>query len=167
MSKNISCDIIQDLLPSYVEGIISNESKDLIESHINTCSNCKKEFENMSLLIEIEPIEEKKLDYFKEIHKKCRNILIICILLNLIAFIGSIFYTDANVDEALFTLILYLFVIILISTKFLLPLLGAIVSILAYKKTKKKWLLLPFLICASMLLYSFFIVIENTIKYGF
>lgn len=45
MEKN--CNIIADLLPLYVDGICSNESKVLIEEHIKTCKSCEKLLKDM------------------------------------------------------------------------------------------------------------------------
>ena len=41
----ISCDIIRDLLPLYVEDIASRDSRRLVDNHLNGCEECKKELE--------------------------------------------------------------------------------------------------------------------------
>ena len=33
----ITCDVIQDLMPSYIDGILSEDSKALVEEHMGTC----------------------------------------------------------------------------------------------------------------------------------
>ena len=38
----ITCDVIQDLMPSYIDGILSEDSKVLVEEHIGTCQECRK-----------------------------------------------------------------------------------------------------------------------------
>ncbi|MEG1993978.1 MAG: zf-HC2 domain-containing protein [Oscillospiraceae bacterium] len=70
---NISCKIIEDLLPLYVDGVCSEESKRLVEEHIRTCPTCKKEFQNMVSEIETQQVpqcvdDENKL--FSRITKK-------------------------------------------------------------------------------------------------
>ena len=167
MKENISCGIIQDLLPNYVEGTISNESKELVDIHLDKCINCKKEFKNMSSPIGVDPIKEREFDYLKGIHKKCKNILLICIILSCVAFILAIFNSEPNIDEAFFTLALYLMIIVVVIIKYLLPLFGAIVSILNYKKTKKKWLILIFIMCSYIFLNSLISLINNIVNYGF
>ena len=37
----LSCDVIQDLLPLYHDGVCSKESKRIVEEHIATCAACK------------------------------------------------------------------------------------------------------------------------------
>ena len=36
MIKN-ECDIVKDLLPNYIEGILSDNSKEFVDKHIKTC----------------------------------------------------------------------------------------------------------------------------------
>lgn len=43
----ITCDVIQDLMPSYVDGILSEDSQALVEEHMGTCQECRKMYEIM------------------------------------------------------------------------------------------------------------------------
>lgn len=36
----MKCEIIRDLLPLYADGLTSEESNQLIEAHIQSCSEC-------------------------------------------------------------------------------------------------------------------------------
>ena len=45
--EKISCNIARDLLPLYVEGILSEETAQVVEMHLQTCKSCKKDFETM------------------------------------------------------------------------------------------------------------------------
>lgn len=165
MKENISCEIVQDLLPNYIEGILSNESKELVSNHLDNCVYCKKEHGSMTTVIHIDSFEERRINYLKGIHKKSASILLLCIILSIITFIISVFYSEANFGEGLFTLTLYFIFMIIIIIKFALPLLGAIVSILWYKKTKKKRIIPIFVICLCLLFYSLATVINNIINY--
>ncbi|KMM37985.1 zf-HC2 domain-containing protein [Guptibacillus hwajinpoensis] len=44
---NISCNMIRDILPLYVENLASQDTRDLVEEHIASCENCKKRLEEM------------------------------------------------------------------------------------------------------------------------
>lgn len=54
----IACNVIQDLMPLYIEKIASKETEQLVEEHLRECEKCKREFEggdefngkNLSLL---------------------------------------------------------------------------------------------------------------------
>ena len=37
-----SCNIIEDLLPLYVDDMVSEDSRQLIEGHLKTCPACRK-----------------------------------------------------------------------------------------------------------------------------
>jgi predicted anti-sigma-YlaC factor YlaD len=43
----IDCATIRDLLPLYVDDVVSKESRALISGHIAGCEECKKEYEKM------------------------------------------------------------------------------------------------------------------------
>lgn len=45
--EKISCNIIKDLLPLYVDGILSEETTKMVEYHLETCKDCQKEYEVM------------------------------------------------------------------------------------------------------------------------
>ena len=43
----ISCNMIRDILPLYVENMASQDTRDLVEEHIASCENCTKRLEEM------------------------------------------------------------------------------------------------------------------------
>lgn len=43
----ISCAMADDLLPLYVDGICSNDSKIALEEHLSACDSCRKKFDQM------------------------------------------------------------------------------------------------------------------------
>ena len=56
MIKN-ECDIVKDLLPNYIEGILSDNSKEFVDKHIKTCKYCK---DTLDMLKNGEKIEEAR-----------------------------------------------------------------------------------------------------------
>ena len=44
----ISCDVIRDLLPLYVEDMLSNDSKNIVDEHIEQCESCGDELKKLS-----------------------------------------------------------------------------------------------------------------------
>ena len=42
MTHNISCDVIQDIIPLYYDNVCSEKSRDLVEEHLKTCENCRR-----------------------------------------------------------------------------------------------------------------------------
>lgn len=45
--NKITCEIIKDLLPLYIDDVCSDDSKYILEEHISHCESCKKELENI------------------------------------------------------------------------------------------------------------------------
>ena len=45
---SVSCDIIKDLLPLYHDGVSSEESKKIIEKHLEDCNECKNYLNGIS-----------------------------------------------------------------------------------------------------------------------
>ncbi len=85
MEKKKLCNIIKDLLPSYIENLTNEETNSFIESHIADCSECKELLENMQKEIEVNSPkkEEKNFKYIKRYSQKLkifRNILLIIAL---------------------------------------------------------------------------------------
>ena len=56
--KEIKCTVIQDLLPLYVDEVVSNDTKSLVNEHLLTCGDCRNEYEQMKGTIYV-PIENK------------------------------------------------------------------------------------------------------------
>ena len=90
---NFTCDIIQDLMPSYIDGICSESSKNLIEKHIKECEVCAMKLKALS-----EPVEEKTYDAalissnpLRKIKKRHRTTIILCILSTALIIIISMF----------------------------------------------------------------------------
>ncbi|MGL4763055.1 MAG: zf-HC2 domain-containing protein [Sarcina sp.] len=52
MSK-LSCDVIKDLISLYIDDLLSDDSKNIVDEHIKTCETCKLYLEEISEPIEI------------------------------------------------------------------------------------------------------------------
>ena len=78
MENKISCDVIKDLLPTYLDELTSEESNQMIEAHINECAECKKTLENMrtpEIDEEQIEIEKKEIDFLKKSRKHLETVL--------------------------------------------------------------------------------------------
>ncbi len=90
---NNECEIVKDLLPLYADDICSDSSKQLVEEHISTCTDCKQELEDYRYNIGdgYEKIDEKKIisDFSRKL--KIRNLkkVIISVVLCLVIIAGS------------------------------------------------------------------------------
>ena len=83
------CDIVQDLLFSYSDAILSKTSTEFVEEHLKNCSICKEYLNEIKIENDKEN-SEKEIDFFKEIRRKLnkKNILIYISLIIIIFIIG-------------------------------------------------------------------------------
>ena len=45
--EKISCSIAKDLMPLYMDGVLSAETTEVMKAHLESCGNCRKEYETM------------------------------------------------------------------------------------------------------------------------
>ncbi|MEK4427203.1 zf-HC2 domain-containing protein [Solibacillus sp. FSL K6-1523] len=66
--NEIKCTIIQDLLPLYIDEVVSDDTNAMVEEHLKSCEKCKKEYQAMTQDVYIPLQTETSL--FKRIKKK-------------------------------------------------------------------------------------------------
>lgn len=107
--NNVSCQIIQDLLPLYCDGVCSEESRKMILTHVQTCEKCKEELRVLDLPIDI-PEETMEVEaaaaaskaWKKNKRKAFHTGLILAALLVAIAmavFLGSHYMQTCSADD--------------------------------------------------------------------
>ncbi|WP_026674801.1 zf-HC2 domain-containing protein [Alkalihalobacterium bogoriense] len=69
--KEIKCTIIQDVLPLYIDGVVSHDTKEMVDIHLKTCENCRKEYESMKQELYI-PVDNQTSP-IKNMKRKWRN----------------------------------------------------------------------------------------------
>lgn len=75
MKNDLSCAVVQDLLPSYVEGLTAAETGEAVERHLNTCPDCAAKRAAMSAPAEAAEPEtaEREVDYLKRVRRRNRG----------------------------------------------------------------------------------------------
>ncbi|MEE6452729.1 zf-HC2 domain-containing protein [Gottfriedia acidiceleris] len=102
---NNKCNIVRDLLPSYIDNICSKESNQFIEEHLTTCLTCGKILDTMKSdinisdeIYKIERLETKKpfkkVSGFLNFQKKFTNYILIFALISLL--FGIYFLANSN-----------------------------------------------------------------------
>jgi len=85
MKKEIKCNIVQDLLPNYIEKLTCEDTNKVIEEHLNECEVCKKSYNQMITEIrEIEKAPRAELKFLKKVKKTKLLAATISIILTLI-----------------------------------------------------------------------------------
>lgn len=108
MKNELSCDVIRDLLPSYAEGLASQETTEAVERHLKDCDKCKK---LMSLVISKSDKDKagiRDIDYLKTIRKKNQrrvlaSILATGLIIAAILFIWIQYNSVLNVVEIVYS----------------------------------------------------------------
>ncbi|MBQ3931157.1 MAG: DUF4825 domain-containing protein [Firmicutes bacterium] len=92
MSEKLSCHIVKDLLPHYIDGLTSEETSQDIMEHLKQCKDCRSQYEAMSgRMLENEKITQerdgKEIDYLKKVRRRSRitALVLVCAALLVIA----------------------------------------------------------------------------------
>lgn len=120
MNKN-DCNVVRDLMPLVLDRVASDESRGLVEEHMASCGECRKQYEAMKA----DMPEETRTEYEEEQRtimealrtvkrqQKKRRIMRIVLpaVISLAVLIGGMFlyaylcvWTDMAVDNSLYTL---------------------------------------------------------------
>ncbi len=69
MENKLNCAVVQDLLPSYVDGLTSDVSNQAIETHLEACTDCNEALRRMR---EPEPtsVPQTEVDYLKKVRRR-------------------------------------------------------------------------------------------------
>ncbi len=89
----MNCNVIQDLLPSYVDDICSQDTRELVQGHVAECAQCREKLEKMkNTEIVAGKAAGKQVDYLKKIrstitHRESLGKLMLVLLVG-IAYAG-------------------------------------------------------------------------------
>lgn len=90
---NIPCSIILDLLPSYVDGLCSEESNTLVEKHLEGCEGCRKACEALQAPVEVDALQKqenlKSVNPLKKIRKEQFYRVGFAVLLTLVLVVSA------------------------------------------------------------------------------
>ncbi|WP_202080423.1 zf-HC2 domain-containing protein [Caldalkalibacillus salinus] len=106
--NKISCQVIQDLMPSYLDDLTSEESNTLIEKHIKECPVCREMLQhgteaihtpNKEEQVEVSPQGEHHI--IKRLKRKVvlvlSTVVVTCLLLGMImGFYGPVIFQEGN-----------------------------------------------------------------------
>lgn len=98
MKNKLPCEIIRDLLPSYVDGLTSEVTNEAICEHIKSCDACKETLHRMQAPEEIESEEEqeKEIDFLKKTRSRTRRIIAISMAM-MVFLVVVVFFVRAYI----------------------------------------------------------------------
>lgn len=102
-NKEDLCEIVQDILPLYVDGICSASSRKMIKNHLAECDSCKEELRRLQDMEVVEAIEKERNMVLQHHAKKERTAawkagIIIAVLLFIPVMITSILTAAGKLD---------------------------------------------------------------------
>lgn len=81
MKNDLTCAVVQDLLPSYAEGLTAPETNDAVERHLAQCPACTARLTAMQAPEEAPPPEsDREVDYLKTVKRKTGRRVVLAIL---------------------------------------------------------------------------------------
>lgn len=102
---NVSCNIIEDILPLYADGICSEDSRALVDEHTEGCPQCKAKLDAMTAKLNAPPPvgEMEKTKLFRVLHKQYVRLgiitLVICAVVLIPAAILGILYVNEETHQ--------------------------------------------------------------------
>nr|WP_174270168.1 zf-HC2 domain-containing protein [Desulfitobacterium dehalogenans] len=93
MSLKINCNVIRDILPLYIENVVSADTRNFVEKHLSECESCKDELKILQAPIELAIDNDTRA--FKNIKKKWNRkklwVSIITTVIVTVLFISGLF----------------------------------------------------------------------------
>ena len=92
MKNDLTCGVVRDLLPSYVEGLTSEETNRAVESHLSACPDCMAQKNAMAAPAEpAETAEQsREVDYLKTVKRKSGRRVVLAIACTLAVILAGV-----------------------------------------------------------------------------
>lgn len=91
MKNDLTCGVVRDLLPSYIEGLLGEDSREAVDRHLKTCPACTAQKEAMAARTGPEPEEAaKEVDYLKRVKKGTVKKIVLAVVCTALVLLGGI-----------------------------------------------------------------------------
>lgn len=85
MKNDLTCGVVQDLLPSYVEGLTSPESNTAVERHLSGCPDCAQLRAALAGAPgQAAPEDTKEVDYLKKVKRRGRQRVLAAVIITVL-----------------------------------------------------------------------------------
>lgn len=88
MKNDLTCGVVRDLLPSYVENLLGEESREAVDRHLETCPDCAARKEAMSAPA-AEEETGKEVDFLKKVKKRSTKRMVLAAALTAAVLLGG------------------------------------------------------------------------------
>lgn len=87
MSHKVPCELIQDLMPLYVEHLTTDATNRIMQEHLSGCSECTEKYQRMNHEVAKEYTKEmearQEIDYLKKVRKINRSKMLVAVIATL------------------------------------------------------------------------------------
>lgn len=96
----ISCNVICDLLPSYIDDICSDDTRKLVEEHISVCDGCRSMLLTMKdTQVDMTGNETLQIDHMKKIRSRHNMVSLGSYLLLFMMLLPILYFIYQNVEQ--------------------------------------------------------------------
>lgn len=91
MKNELSCEIVRDLLPLYIDGVVSETTREAVDQHLQSCASCRKEAEKMKPTMPLpinENVQRSQATILKRIRQRFFRKKVIVSLLSILAAVA-------------------------------------------------------------------------------
>jgi hypothetical protein len=101
--NDMKCEVVKDLLPVYMDDLVSEVTKQEVEQHLQQCESCNAIYQQMKAPIDNTDMvpNDKEINYLKKLRKKGLINIITCIVAMSVIFtiLTSLFAIGASVKQ--------------------------------------------------------------------
>lgn len=91
MKNDLTCGVVRDLLPSYIEGLLGEDSREAVERHLKTCPACTAQKEAMAAPAGTEMEEAaKEVDFLRRVKKGTARKIALAVACTAAVLLGGI-----------------------------------------------------------------------------
>lgn len=92
MSTKLNCDIVRDLLPSYVDGLTSETTNEAVNEHLKECPECTEALKRMKEPEKTNSEPKAEVNYLKKIRRRSlQKGFIVCAIIVILALAAAAF----------------------------------------------------------------------------
>ncbi|MDO4316343.1 MAG: DUF4825 domain-containing protein [Oscillospiraceae bacterium] len=105
MKNDLTCAVVRDLLPSYVEGLTSEETNEAVDAHLAQCPDCAARRDAMTAPEDAAEQAEtaKEVDYLKTVKRRNRRRVVLSVVFAVVLLLAGfglkVFYIGTQAQE--------------------------------------------------------------------
>lgn len=80
MKQKLACEVVQDLLPLYIDRLTQPKTTELVQEHLVQCESCHKMYEEMvGEMPQQAELRRKEIDYLKKVRRRSWRLAAACV----------------------------------------------------------------------------------------